>query len=84
MSEANPAEIRLYPKWKEMLVYEEGANSHTFDCGWGVAPGYVYVPAPGDWDAVMPAFLRGRREEILALLREKSGHVVEESPPRGR
>jgi hypothetical protein len=75
---------KLYPKWKEQLIYEEGSDSHTFECGWGVSPGYVYVPAEEDWDEVMPAFLRGRRKEILWMLREKSGHVVEELPPRKR
>ena len=75
---------RLYPKWKEQLIYEEGENSHSFECGWGVSPGYVYVPAAEDWDEVMPAFLCGRRAEIIWMLREKSGHIVDEQPPRPR
>jgi hypothetical protein len=73
---------KLYPKWKEQLIYEEGPNSHAFECGWGVSPPHVSVPAAEDWDAVMPPFLRGRRDEIVKMLREKSGHVVDEDPPR--
>jgi hypothetical protein len=76
--------FKLYPKWKEELVYEEGENVYAFQCGWGVEPPHVDVPAAADWDAVMPPFLRGRREELLKLLREKSGHVVDELPPRSR
>lgn len=75
---------RLYEKWKEELVYEEDGKSHSFECGWGVTPGVVYVPAAEDWDEVVPDFLKGRREEMLKRLREKSGHTVEESRPRKR
>ena len=74
--------FKLYPKWKEELVYEEGENSYAFQCGWGVSPPHVEVPAAQDWDAMMPSFLQGRRDEMLKLLREKSGHVIEERPPR--
>jgi hypothetical protein len=76
------AAYKLYPKWKELLVYEEGGNSYSFECGWGVSPGVVYVQAAEDWDAVLPEFLRGRRDEIVAVLRERCDHTVEEDPPR--
>jgi hypothetical protein len=74
--------FKLYPKWKEQLIYEEDGQSFAFECGWGVSPGVVYVPAAEDWDEAMPAFLRGRRNEIVELLGKQSDHVVEESPPR--
>lgn len=74
---------KLYERWKEQLVYEEDGQAYAFECGWGASPPHVYVPAAEDWDAVVPPFLRGRREEMLALLRAKSGHVVDEEPPRG-
>lgn len=73
---------KLYPKWKELLVYEEDGNEYAFECGWGVTPGVVYVAAAEDWEAEVPAFLKGRRDEMLTLLREKSGHTVEVLKPR--
>jgi hypothetical protein len=75
---------RLYPKWKELLVYEEGPDSYAFECAWGINPGEVYIPSEEDWNTVVPPFLRGRREEMLKLLTEKSGHVVKIDPPRKR
>lgn len=75
--------FKLYERWKEELVYEEGPNSYVFQCGWCVSPRHVDVPAAADWDAAVPPFLRGRWDEIVNLLRAKSGHVVDELLPRG-
>lgn len=66
-------------KWKEEVVYREGARTYTFDAGWGVAPPVLYVPTAELWAAVMPPWLRDRRAEVLDRLRQRSGHVIEET-----
>lgn len=73
---------RLYEKWKELLVYEEGDQSYEFECGWGVTPGELYVPADEDWDAVVPGFLKGRRAEMLTYFKEHTNYVIVEQPAR--
>lgn len=81
-----PAYI-LRPEWKEMLWYIEGENRFCFDCGWGVTPGVTYVPSPEDWDACVPPFMRGRREEIVKRVAGLENSVVEVgrySPYNGR
>ncbi|MFT3786598.1 MAG: hypothetical protein QM770_10585 [Tepidisphaeraceae bacterium] len=71
--------FNITPRWKEELVYAEGNNQFVFQCGWGVTPGVVYVPPPDQWDAVMPAWLCGRHDEVVGRLRQFSQHTVEAS-----
>ncbi len=75
----------IRPRWKEELWYVEGDNSFCFQCGWGVTPGYVYVPPADSWDASVPPFMRGRRDEIIARLRTFENSVIDEMnyPPIG-
>jgi hypothetical protein len=68
----------LRPEWKEMLWYSEGENHFCFQCGWGVSPGYIYVPPAADWDVSVPPFLRGRRDEIIARLRTFDNSHIDE------
>lgn len=70
-------------RWKEELWYHEGDDSFCFDCGWGVTPYVAYVPSEASWDRAVPPFLRGRRDEVLARIREandRHGHVLEDDP----
>lgn len=77
MSVAEPADdsYQIELRWKEELIYSEGSNSITFDCGWGFSPGSVYVPSAYWWDKVAPAWLRGRREIVVGRL-AATGHTV--------
>jgi hypothetical protein len=61
-----------------MLTYWERGHGFVFNCGWGVAPGTVYVPSEEYWDKVVPPWLVGRRTEVLDRLAKHSGHVVKE------
>ncbi|KAB8194047.1 hypothetical protein FH608_017815 [Nonomuraea phyllanthi] len=67
-------------EWKERIVYREDGASFTFDCGWGVRPHVVYVPSAEYWPRVTPAWMHGRRDEILGRLRDYVGarYVIEE------
>jgi hypothetical protein len=44
--------------------------------GWGVEPAHLYVPSPRIWDLVVPAWLSGRRAEVMDRLVAHSGHLV--------
>lgn len=68
----------LRPVWKEELWYIEGENKFVFYCGWGVSPGYVYVPPAAEWDRCVPPFLRGRREQIIERLKTFDHSHVDE------
>lgn len=57
-------------RWKEELWYREGGQSFCFDCAWGVEPYQAFIPGEKTWDQVMPAWLQGRRDEVVARLRE--------------
>lgn len=72
---AGEPDFTIEERWKELLIYREGDHEHVFGAGWGVDPPSVTVPAAEDWDQVMPAWLRGRRTEILARLQDPGGHV---------
>lgn len=67
-----------HAEWKEILtVTDEDGESFVFSCGWGVEPPVAYVPAEADWRRCMPAWLHGRRDEVIALM-VSMGHVVHE------
>ena len=67
-------------RWKEEVVYWEGKRGFLFDGGWGVDPLETYVPSSNLWDAVVPAWLVGRRDEVVERLRADTGHVVRDDP----
>ncbi|MGI9823621.1 hypothetical protein [Agromyces sp. Marseille-Q5079] len=77
------ATFDVQSRWKEEVVYWEGAEGFVFDAGWGVDPRVLYVPSPADWDAVTAHWMAGRREEIVGRLLEESGHRIEIGPYRG-
>ncbi|WP_238439575.1 hypothetical protein [Microbacterium sp. JZ31] len=68
------------PRWKEEIVYREGGRRFVFEGGWGMTPMKLYVPHADDWDRVLPAWMRGRRAEILDRLATAAGHVLEVEP----
>jgi hypothetical protein len=70
---------RVQSRWREEVVYWEGSRGVVFDAGWGVKPPILYVPTQSQWGEVVPHWLRGRSEEVIARLRDHSGHVVQES-----
>lgn len=79
----------IEPRWKEEVVYWEGARGCVFDAGWGVDPGVLYVPSPASWDSAVPHWLRGRREEVVSRLAEHSRHRIQptdaaQAPGSGR
>ena len=71
--------FRIDMRWKEEVVYWEDGQGFLLDAGWGVDPPVLYVPAAARWDVAVPSWLRGRRDEVLARLREHSGHDLVES-----
>lgn len=62
-----------------MIAYWEGDRAFLFHAGWGVDPPVLSVPSERAWDAVVPAWLLGRRDEVVERLRLQSGHVLEET-----
>lgn len=70
------AEFRFEWRWKEELHYCEGERSQVFHCGWGVSPPVVFLPSEHTWDAKLPAWLHGRRAEVVGRIEQHSGHVV--------
>ncbi|GAA2273891.1 hypothetical protein GCM10009853_029700 [Glycomyces scopariae] len=72
-------------EWKERLVYTDPRGTFEFPCGWGdfSRPYHVYVPMPEFWDRETPAFMHGRRDEILDRLRLWAGdaYIIEEYDP---
>jgi hypothetical protein len=73
-------DVRIEFRWKEEVIYWEGDRGFMFDGGWGVDPPVTYVPDAASWDAFVPEWMRGRREEIVGRLRAEPGHVVLEAP----
>jgi hypothetical protein len=71
--------FRIDTKWKEEVYYREGDQAFFMPAGWGVQPPVLYVPSAGIWDSVVPNWLRGRRTEVVSRLRERSGHVVQDT-----
>lgn len=67
-------------RWKEMVIYWEGSKGVVFDGGWGAEPIETYVQDDESWDLVMPAWLVGRRSEVVARLKANKSHVVRTDP----
>jgi RimJ/RimL family protein N-acetyltransferase len=65
-------------RWKEQVVYWEGAHGLVFPGGWGVDPVVTVVPDASTWDRAVPEWLRGRHTEVVARLRADARHVVRE------
>jgi hypothetical protein len=66
-----------YP-WKEQIDYWEGDQGFRFDAAWGVHLGRLMVPSAEIWAEVMPAWLIGRRAEVVQRLAKHSGHEIAE------
>jgi hypothetical protein len=71
--------FEIEQRWKEEVIYWEGPRGYFLAAGWGGTPPVLAVPTAALWDQVVPPWLRGRRDEVLARLREHSGHVLEET-----
>lgn len=71
-----PAEYQVRVIGKELLVYREGEQEQLFIAGWGVTPPVLYVPPADRWDELMPEWLRGRRDQVVARLAADSRHVL--------
>ena len=67
-------------RWKEEVVYWEGDCGFVFEGGWGTEPPVTYVPDDATWDQVVPAWMKGRRHEIVRRLSAEPGHVVRSTP----
>ena len=71
--------FRIASEISEKLVYWEGDDGFVFDSAWGASPFIAYVPANAVWDAVVPAWMVGRRAEIVDRLRKHSHQTINES-----
>jgi hypothetical protein len=76
MAEADDS-FSLYEEWKELLVYRDAHGEYTFDCGWGVTPGEVYIPTREVWLARAPAGLRDRYDLIVERIRTRTGYTIQ-------
>ena len=78
----------IEPRWKEEVVYWERDRGYVLDASWGVEPAVLHVPSAAVWDSVVPTWLRGRRDEVVSRLAERSRHRVaphDDCPPgKGR
>lgn len=80
MRRLRDSRIRLLGR--EMIEYREGEAAYVFVASWGVSPPVLYVPRSEIWDRVMPEPFRGRREEIVGMLRRSRivrGHIFQDS-----
>jgi len=71
--------FRIGSEIPEKLVYWEGDDGFVFNSAWGVSPPIAYVPAVDVWDAVVPAWMVGRRAEIVDRMRKHSHQTIRES-----
>lgn len=71
--------FRIASEIPEKLVYWEGDDGFVFDSAWGVNPPIAHVPAGDVWDDVVPAWMVGRRAEIVERLRRHSHQTINES-----
>jgi hypothetical protein len=78
MTNDEPFEIQF--RWKEEVIYWEGDRGFVFDSGWGRDPIETYVPDDEYWDRVMPDWLVGRRDVVVARLVASPSHVVRADP----
>lgn len=67
-------------RWKEEVIYWEGRRGFVFDGGWGTSPVVTFVPDETCWNRVVPDWLQGRRDEIVARLAQDPSHVIESDP----
>lgn len=73
-------EYTIREQWKEEMLYIEGDRQHSFECGWGGSPPVLYVPNVEAWEKRTPAWMHGRREEIIArILKACKDYSIEES-----
>lgn len=78
MKRHRKADFQIEFRWKEQVIYWEGSRGCIFQGGWGVDPPVTIVPDAATWDRAVPVWLRGRHDEVVARLRAKDGHIVEE------
>lgn len=65
-------------QWKEELhIVDEQGRSFMFDCGWGGEPPVAYVPPSAEWTACVPAWLHGRRDEVIDAMKAASHTVAD-------
>jgi len=58
------------------IKYMEGKKSIEFQVDPGLKTSSImYIPSPERWDADYPEWARNRRDEILARIKEKTGHM---------
>src|SRR5438067_3109458 len=70
---------RIYPDWKETLVYDEGdGRTLRLDCDC-VEPYQVSVPSADRWAEQTPPWAHERREIVLERLRAAKCIICEES-----
>jgi ribose 5-phosphate isomerase B len=70
-----PAEYDVFIAFR-YIKYMEGKESILFEVEPGLkVPTLIKIPSPERWDSVMPSWSKGRREEILARVRSKCGHM---------
>ena len=68
--------FRIEAHQREVLAYREGDHGILLEAAWGAKPPILYVPSARVWDDVVPEWLRGRREEVVARLAARSKHHV--------
>jgi hypothetical protein len=65
-------------QWKEELhITDEQGRTFVFYCGWGVEPPVAYIPDPVQWTQCVPAWLRPRRDEVIAAMWAQQHDVLE-------
>jgi hypothetical protein len=55
---------KVYPKWKEQLVWEDGPTRLIFELTMGAD--HVYFPTREAWDRQVADAVRPRYDEVLA------------------
>ena len=78
MEFADDTDFEIEFRWKEEVIYWEGTRGCVFLGGWGVDPPVTIVPDDATWDRAVPGWLHGRHDEVVARLRARAGHVVQE------
>jgi len=76
---AQPSEpFTIEERWPEMVTYWEGDQGFMFFGLWGVTPHILMVPSASCWDEVMPEWLQGRRDVVIARLVEHTGDLIDD------